>query len=159
MAVPLHSIVDDVVFDRPLDLSAATAAPTLPPTSMITMSAEDAAMQNGVDAATKDSIDGAGATQTTRLDTGLVYSALMMMHAYPTTDLAPDGDHPEAPERIARAFLTLKQNGCVARMKRIQPREVHKDEVALVHENGIWEGVYRSQCEAKGEPVAPWRTS
>lgn len=81
------------------------------------------------------------------LDTGLVYSTVMMLHSYPTTSVKPSDDHPEAPERISRAFIVLKENGCVQRMKRIQPRQITRDEVALIHQQGVWEGVYRSQCE------------
>lgn len=83
------------------------------------------------------------------LHTGLVYSSIMMLHAEPVlvTREAHEG-HPEAPERISRAFQVLKDNGCVKRMKRIQPREVERDEVALVHDLGVWEGVWRSQCES-----------
>ncbi|CAO1639065.1 unnamed protein product [Sympodiomycopsis kandeliae] len=83
--------------------------------------------------------------KTYHLQTGLLYSSLMMLHAHPTLSTRPSDQHPEGPERIARAFQVLKENGCVKRMKRIQPREVLKDEVALIHDLGVWDGVYRSQ--------------
>ncbi|CAO1616880.1 unnamed protein product [Parajaminaea phylloscopi] len=83
---------------------------------------------------------------TVALSTGLVYSAIMMLHAFPSvTPDSHDDAHPEAPDRISKAFIVLKEHGCVSRMRRVQPREVLRDEVALVHESGVWEGVYRSQ--------------
>lgn len=101
-----------------------------------------------------DGVNGTGQEPSTAADvqmvtlhTGLVYSSVMMLHAHPTMSTKTVDQHPEGPERIAKAFQVLKENGCVKRMKRIQPREVLKDEVALIHDMGIWEGVYRSQCE------------
>ncbi|EPQ28822.1 uncharacterized protein PFL1_03625 [Pseudozyma flocculosa PF-1] len=74
-----------------------------------------------------------------RYPTGLVYDVLMMLHANPV-----EIDHPEDPIRIHKIFSLLQQHGCVARMKRIPTREVLKDEVMLIHEAGIWDGLERS---------------
>lgn len=87
-------------------------------------------------------------TATVAIQTGLVYSSVMMLHAFPSVTQDPDDVHPEAPERISRAFIVLRENGCISRMKRIQPREVLCEEVSLIHDVGVWKGVYRSQCKS-----------
>ena len=79
--------------------------------------------------------------------TGLVYSSVMMLHAVPSFLDQEEEDeeiHPERPERISHIFDKLKQGGCVARMKRIPIREVKMEEIMLVHQRGMWEGVQRT---------------
>lgn len=80
--------------------------------------------------------------------TGLVYSHLMMLHTVPGVTSSDEGDfHPEQPDRISRIFDYLKDHGCVAHMKRIQIREVKREEILLVHDAGMWEGVEKTACE------------
>lgn len=130
---------DDV---KPLDLG------TIPQVRHDADTAQDVAGTVNVEGVAETRTTTTTTTSTTiALQTGLVYSAVMMLHSYPTSTNGTEDAHPEAPERISTAFIVLKENGCTKRMKRIQPREVLKDEVALVHDGGIWEGVYRSQCK------------
>ncbi|WFD33683.1 histone deacetylase [Malassezia cuniculi] len=64
---------------------------------------------------------------------GIVFDSRMMLHATP----ADDG-HPERPERIARIFDLLQQNGYVARMTRIPSRAAFLEEAKLVHDEKMW---------------------
>lgn len=73
---------------------------------------------------------------------GILYDARMMLHSS-----LVDEEHPEAPTRISKVFQKLKSEGCVERMRRIKCREVIKEEVMLIHDEGIWEGVQRTACE------------
>lgn len=77
-----------------------------------------------------------------RYRTGYVYSSDMMLHVNPI-----DPEHPERPLRIWKIFLKFKQNNLFSRMKRIPIREVTEDEVKLVHDHGIWEGVQSLACK------------
>lgn len=74
--------------------------------------------------------------------TGVVFCADMMLHANPI-----DEDHPEKPLRIYKIYKKLKENRLFERMKRIPIREVTEDEVKLVHDQGIWDGVWNSACK------------
>ncbi|CBQ72644.1 related to HDA1-histone deacetylase A [Sporisorium reilianum SRZ2] len=74
-----------------------------------------------------------------RYRTGYVYSSEMMLHVNPI-----DRDHPERPLRIWKIYLKFKHRDLFQRMKRINIREVAEDEVLLVHDKGIWDGVKRS---------------
>lgn len=66
----------------------------------------------------------------------------MMLHVNPI-----DPDHPERPLRVFKIFLKLKEKNVLSHMKRIPIREVTEDEVKLVHDRGIWEGVQRLDGE------------
>lgn len=81
--------------------------------------------------------------------TGLVYSHLMMLHTVPGVTSSEEGGdfHPEQPDRISRIFDYIKDHGCVAHMKRIQIREVKREEILLVHDAGMWEGIEKTACE------------
>lgn len=79
--------------------------------------------------------------------TGIVYDARMMLHATP----APGESHPERPERIAQIYAMLERTGCVARMVPIPAREALREEVALVHDEALWdqfEEIVRMPLEA-----------
>ncbi|PWY97481.1 hypothetical protein BCV70DRAFT_166948 [Testicularia cyperi] len=78
-------------------------------------------------------------TNSDRLRTGYVYDAQMMLHVNPI-----DPEHPEKPVRIWKIFKILHENNLLDRMKRVRIREVTKDEVKLVHDEGIWKGVEQS---------------
>lgn len=80
-----------------------------------------------------------------RYRTGYVYSADMMLHVNPI-----DPDHPERPLRIFKIFMKFKESNLFARMKRVPIREVAEEEVKLVHDHGIWEGVQRLACKLAG---------
>ncbi|PWN52426.1 Arginase/deacetylase [Violaceomyces palustris] len=90
------------------------------------------------DAATTASSEEDSEDGSSRFKSGILYDSLMMLHSNPVEE------HPEAPERISTIFRLLKKHGCVSRMKRIACREVIKEEVALVHDMGMWEGLERS---------------
>lgn len=74
-----------------------------------------------------------------RYRTGYVYSSEMMLHVNPI-----DPEHPERPLRIWKIYLKFKHRDLFSRMKRIPIREVTEDEVKLVHQQGIWQGVTQS---------------
>ncbi|SPO27123.1 related to HDA1 - histone deacetylase A [Ustilago trichophora] len=71
--------------------------------------------------------------------TGYVFSSEMTLHTNPI-----DPEHPEKPLRIWRIYQQFQANRLFQRMKRIQIREVTEDEVKLVHDQGIWNGVFAS---------------
>ncbi|PWN42654.1 Arginase/deacetylase [Ceraceosorus guamensis] len=78
------------------------------------------------------------------LRTGLVYSPAMMLHCPPQNmDEDPEvyDRHPEQPKRISEIYQKLVAHGCAMRMKKINIREVTKEETMLVHEEGVWDGV------------------
>ncbi|CEH15291.1 Histone deacetylase complex, catalytic component HDA1 [Ceraceosorus bombacis] len=78
------------------------------------------------------------------LRTGLVYSPAMMLHCPPQNmDEDPEvyDRHPEQPKRISEIYQKLVAHGCAMRMKKINIREVKKEETMLVHEEGVWDGV------------------
>jgi hypothetical protein len=77
---------------------------------------------------------------------GYVFDSLMENHR-PYTEA--DEDHPEQPERIRRIYETLRTNTLLARMKRLSPRPVTKDEATLVHSYAHWDSVQA----IRGEPV------
>ena len=77
-----------------------------------------------------------------RYRTGYVFSADMMLHVNPI-----DPNHPEQPLRIWEIYRKFKANKLFERMKRIPIREVLEDEVKLVHDQGIWDGVWTSACK------------
>jgi histone deacetylase 6 len=92
---------------------------------------------------------GAKEENVQKFRSGLVYSSVMMLHAVPSyLDESEEGKdieaHPERPKRISSIFDTLKKAGCVARMKRIPIRDVKMEEVMLIHQRGMWEGVQRT---------------
>lgn len=74
--------------------------------------------------------------------TGYVFSSEMTLHTNPI-----DPEHPEKPLRIWRIYQQFQANRLFQRMKRIQIREVTEDEVKLVHDQGIWNGVFASACK------------
>ena len=73
--------------------------------------------------------------------TGIVYSNLMLLHKHPIDE------HPEQPKRISKIYHVLQRHGCVARMVKVPTREVTKEEVLLVHEPGVWEGLEKTARE------------
>lgn len=75
--------------------------------------------------------------------TGYVFTTEMMLHVNPL-----DPEHPEKPVRIWKIHEKLRQNDLIRYMKRIRIREVTKDEVMLVHDAGIWDGVEQSACKS-----------
>ncbi|UZJ52442.1 hypothetical protein CBS101457_001762 [Exobasidium rhododendri] len=125
--------------EEPLDLGGGRHAANIPPQSLNSrqrwISNEDE----------DDSIEEKSEEIEQEFRTGLVYSSVMMLHAKPDfLDDDEEGIHPEVPERISQIFDRLKKGGCVARMKRIPIREVKMEEVMLVHQKGMWEGVQRT---------------
>lgn len=71
-----------------------------------------------------------------RYRTGIVFSADMMLHQNTN-----DPEHPEHPIRIWKIYTKLQEAGLLQHMKRIKIREITADEVKLVHDKGIWDGV------------------
>ena len=65
---------------------------------------------------------------------GYVYDKRMLLHS------ARNG-HTEAPERISRVFEMLEENGYIDLMKELPIRQVEREEVLLVHSEGLWEKV------------------
>ena len=80
-----------------------------------------------------------------RATIGYVYDDRMMMHA------ARNG-HTEAPERISRVYEILEKNGCIDVMEQLPIREAEREEILLVHSEGLWEkvlaisGQFRRRC-------------
>ncbi|KAN0063072.1 Histone deacetylase hda1 [Thecaphora frezii] len=132
-APPLPSI-SPALLQAPVRSTSFAAAPT----AAVTATSDDAARLEAQSAATS-SLSSRFSPPQDRYPTGLVYDVLMMLHANPV-----DSDHPEDPIRIHKIFGLLQKEGCVSRMKRIPTREVLRDEVRLVHEQGIWDGLERS---------------
>jgi histone deacetylase 6 len=92
-------------------------------------------MTNGIGLGAREEASGA----LDEFRTGYVYSSEMMLHSNPI-----DPEHPERPVRIYKIFRKLQENSLLQHMKRIKIREVTKDEVMLVHDQGIWDGVERT---------------
>jgi histone deacetylase 6 len=78
--------------------------------------------------------------------TGVVYSAVMMLHMHPDEHFDRD-EHPEKPERISAIWDRLDAHGCIKRMRRLPIRDALREEVMLAHDEGIWNGVEWSACE------------
>lgn len=77
---------------------------------------------------------------------GYVFDSLMENHR-PFTEI--DKDHPEQPERIRRIYEALRTNALLARMKRLLPRPVTREEACLVHSYAHWDSVQA----IRGEPL------
>lgn len=82
--------------------------------------------------------------------TGYIYDARMMLHCVdgyePTEDsLDWKDDHPEDPVRIKRIFNRLRDAGLVARMKKLDFRQVSYEQVMLVHSEDHWAKVEGTQ--------------
>ncbi|PSR81153.1 hypothetical protein PHLCEN_2v6488 [Hermanssonia centrifuga] len=65
---------------------------------------------------------------------GYVYDSRMLMHSCIK-------GHPEQPARISSIFNALKKEELLSKMKRLPIREAERDEVLLVHGEGLWEKV------------------
>lgn len=143
---------DDVIAAPPTTFTAPAQSPSAslrdmtPAMSVSTTSGHSSDIANGAHA-NSSSISGGEAEldPISPLDehrTGYVFSADMMLHVNPI-----EPEHPERPLRIWKIFLEFKRNNLFPRMKRIPIREVEEEEVALVHDKGIWDGVKRSACK------------
>lgn len=85
--------------------------------------------------------------------TGYVYDILMLLHCqdgYMPTDMAEDSGsgHPEEPMRIKRIFMRLKEAGLIARMKKLEVKEVTAEQVMLVHSEEHWQTVQGTESES-----------
>ncbi|EST04726.1 Histone deacetylase domain protein [Kalmanozyma brasiliensis GHG001] len=145
---------EPIVVDDDDDVVPVTAAVNLPAHSP-NNSLRDITPAASISASSTNSSDQANALQPNgssggddaldtsspqdKFRTGYVFSADMMLHVNPI-----EPEHPERPLRIWKIFLGFKKHDLFTHMKRIPIREAKEDEVALVHDKGIWEGVTRS---------------
>ena len=138
---------DDVDMGRAVQPNAASPSASLrditPAMSVSTTSSNgnghlNGFMPNGASASTLGSQSTSDSYRT-----GYVFSSDMTLHANPI-----DPDHPEKPLRIWMIYQQFKANRLFARMKRIEIREVTEDEVKLVHDQGIWDGVWKTACKS-----------
>ncbi|CCM03597.1 uncharacterized protein FIBRA_05735 [Fibroporia radiculosa] len=81
------------------------------------------------------------------IEVGYVYSSKMMMHR------RSHGHHEEQPERIKRIFDILKEEKCLARMRRLPIRPVLREEALLVHSEALWDKVLSVHCMTEQDIV------
>lgn len=130
---------DDVSVMPPVNHAAAqsTSASLREITPAISVNTESTSSNDLINGVGNVGVDSQSSLD--RYRTGYVYSSDMMLHVNPI-----DRDHPERPLRIWKIYLKFKHRDLFSRMKRIPIREVTEDEVKMVHDQGIWDGVKQS---------------